>query len=77
MSLSFLSSSRFDASISLFLISACLGFHRRLALSKALVRRVEEYGGRFLEKKDGKWCVMGKEDSRKKASQVLREEKWN
>jgi len=47
-------------------------------LSVDLVQRVKEYGGRFLEKgKGGKWYEMSERDARKKASQVLREEKWD
>mmetsp|Transcript_29282 Transcript_29282/g.58563 ORF Transcript_29282/g.58563 Transcript_29282/m.58563 type:complete len:398 (-) Transcript_29282:586-1779(-) len=47
-------------------------------LSKELVKRVREYGGRFLEMgADGLWYEMKCESAcRKKASQVLREEKW-
>lgn len=47
-------------------------------LSQELVKRVKEYGGRFLEKRgtDGLWYETSAKDARKKASQVLREEKW-
>lgn len=49
----------------------------KYVLSQELVTRVKQYGGRFLEKgHDGKWYEMDEKSARKKASQVLREEKW-
>mmetsp|Transcript_7111 Transcript_7111/g.11131 ORF Transcript_7111/g.11131 Transcript_7111/m.11131 type:complete len:406 (+) Transcript_7111:333-1550(+) len=47
-------------------------------ISQELVTRVRQYGGRFLEKgrQDGRWYEMDELSARKKASQVLREEKW-
>ena len=45
--------------------------------SMELVKKVKAYGGKFLEKgKDGLWQEMEEKAARKKASQVLREEKW-
>ncbi|KAL7521276.1 hypothetical protein ACHAWX_005954 [Stephanocyclus meneghinianus] len=50
----------------------------KFALSQRLVKIVKEYGGRFLEKGDDKlWHEMSIKAARKKASQVLREEKWD
>lgn len=47
-------------------------------ISQELVTRVRQYGGRFLEKGwDGRWYEMDELSARKKASQVLREEKWD
>ena len=49
----------------------------KFLLSQELVTRVRQYGGRFLDKgHDGKWYEMDEKSARKKASQVLREEKW-
>jgi len=49
----------------------------KYVISQELVQRVREYGGRFLEKgRDGRWYEMDERSARKKASQVLREEKW-
>lgn len=49
----------------------------KFMLSQELVTRVRQYGGRFLEKgHDGRWYEMDEMSARKKASQVLREEKW-
>ena len=49
----------------------------KFMISQELVTRVRQYGGRFLEKGiDGKWYEMDEKSARKKASQVLREEKW-
>ncbi|KAL7553831.1 hypothetical protein ACHAWF_017176 [Thalassiosira exigua] len=49
----------------------------KFVLSQVLAKRVKEYGGRFLERgHDGLWYEMSERDARKKASQVLREEKW-
>jgi len=50
----------------------------KFLLSQELSRRVKEYGGRFLERgADELWYEMSEKDARKKASQVLREEKWD
>mmetsp|Transcript_9504 Transcript_9504/g.20597 ORF Transcript_9504/g.20597 Transcript_9504/m.20597 type:complete len:358 (+) Transcript_9504:255-1328(+) len=50
----------------------------KFMLSQKLAKRVREYGGRFLEKgADNLWHEMNEKDARKKASQVLREEKWD
>lgn len=49
----------------------------KFLISNELVTRVRQYGGRFLEKgRDGRWYEMDELSARKKASQVLREEKW-
>ncbi|KAL3803764.1 hypothetical protein ACHAW5_004615 [Stephanodiscus triporus] len=49
----------------------------KFLLSQELCKRVKEYGGRFLELGDDKlWHEMNEHSARKKASQVLREEKW-
>ena len=49
----------------------------KFMISQELVTRVRQYGGRFLEKgHDGRWYEMNEKSARKKASQVLREEKW-
>lgn len=49
----------------------------KFVISQELVTRVRQYGGRFLEKGwDGRWYEMDELSARKKASQVLREEKW-
>jgi hypothetical protein len=50
----------------------------KYVISQELVQRVRQYGGRFLEKgHDGRWYEMDEKSARKKASQVLREEKWD
>lgn len=54
------------------------GRHEKYLISVELVRNVKAYGGRFLEKgKDNLWYEMDENAARKKASQVLREEKWD
>lgn len=54
------------------------GRNQKYLISVELVRNVKAYGGRFLEKgKDNLWYVMDEKAARKKASQVLREEKWD
>eukprot|EP00581_Thalassiosira_minuscula_P003801 CAMPEP_0183742046 /NCGR_PEP_ID=MMETSP0737-20130205/63803_1 /TAXON_ID=385413 /ORGANISM="Thalassiosira miniscula, Strain CCMP1093" /LENGTH=379 /DNA_ID=CAMNT_0025977563 /DNA_START=123 /DNA_END=1262 /DNA_ORIENTATION=- len=49
----------------------------KFLLSQELAMRVRGYGGRFLERIDGLWYEIDEKDARKKASQVLREEKWD
>ena len=50
----------------------------KYVISQELVTRVGQYNGRFLEKgHDGRWYEMDENSARKKASQVLREEKWD
>ncbi|KAK1739003.1 hypothetical protein QTG54_010319 [Skeletonema marinoi] len=50
----------------------------KFAISVELVNRVNAYGGKFLEKgKDNLWHEMDEKAARRKASQVLREEKWD
>lgn len=47
-------------------------------ISKQLLMKVKKYGGKFLEKgRDNLWYEMDDNSARKKASQVLREEKWD
>lgn len=54
------------------------GRNQKYLISVELVRNVKAYGGRFLEKgKDNLWYEMDELSARKKASQVLREEKWD
>lgn len=54
------------------------GRSQKYLISVELVRNVKAYGGRFLEKgKDNLWYEMDENAARKKASQVLREEKWD
>ncbi len=54
------------------------GRHQKYLISVELVRNVKAYGGRFLEKgKNNLWYEMDEKAARKKASQVLREEKWD
>ena len=49
-----------------------------IIISVQLARNVKAYGGKFLEKgKDNLWYEMDENAARKKASQVLREEKWD
>lgn len=51
--------------------------HDKFLMSQQLVCKVKAYGGRFLEKGDDNlWHLLDEKDARKKASQVLREEKW-
>jgi hypothetical protein len=50
---------------------------QKYAYSCELVNRVKAYGGKFLQKgRDDLWYEMDDKAARKKASQVLREEKW-
>jgi hypothetical protein len=50
---------------------------QKYAYSVELVKKVKAYGGKFLEKgSDGLWYEIDEESARKKASQVLREERW-
>ncbi len=54
------------------------GRSQKYLISVELVRNVKAYGGRFLEKgKNNLWYEMDEKAARKKASQVLREEKWD
>lgn len=54
------------------------GKTQKYLISVQLVRNVKAYGGKFLEKgKDNLWYEMDENAARKKASQVLREEKWD
>ncbi|KAL7494454.1 hypothetical protein ACHAWT_003147 [Skeletonema menzelii] len=54
------------------------GRNQKYLISVQLVRNVKAYGGKFLEKgKDNLWYEMDENAARKKASQVLREEKWD
>ena len=47
-------------------------------ISMDLVDKVHKYGGKFLEKgEDDMWYECDEDSARKKASQVLREEKWD
>ena len=51
---------------------------RKFELSRELLQRVREYGGRFLQKSaDQLWYEMNENECRKKCSNTLREEKWN
>ena len=52
--------------------------HQKYLYSLELVNKVKAYGGKFLEKgSDDLWHEMDETAARKKASQVLREEKWD
>lgn len=52
--------------------------NEKYQISMDLVDKVHKYGGKFLEKgEDELWYECDEDSARKKASQVLREEKWD
>jgi len=57
--------------------TSCMTKQEKFNLSKIIVRRVSEYGGRFLKQvgNTDQWYVIDEFNARKKASQALRESK--
>jgi len=55
--------------------TSCMTKQEKFNLSKIIVRRVSEYGGRFLKQvgNTDRWYVVDEFNARKKASQALRE----